>query len=83
MAIETPSGFAQIDDGRKDERYTGYTYRATNAEGVVLGVRHERNDPSGDLQFWSGAVDAHLRRAGYRAGPGRRRPAGRLVHVLF
>ena len=58
--IATPDGFAELDDER-------YDYRATNAEGVVLGVRKKANEPQGDLTFWSGAVDAHLRRQGYAA----------------
>lgn len=56
--IATPDGFAELDDERFD-------YRATNAEGVVLGVRKKPNAPQGDLTFWAGAVDAHLRRQGY------------------
>ncbi len=59
--ITTPPGFAELD------KADGYRYRASNAEGVVLAVRREKNDPSGDLAFWSGAVDAELRRAGYTA----------------
>lgn len=57
--LSTPDGFAELDGDRT------YSYRATNADGVVLAVRAEKNDPQGDLDFWSGAVDAHLRRAGY------------------
>ena len=61
FTIDTPDGFAPLDD------QTTYDYRATDAEGVVLGVREKANDPHGDLAFWSGALDAHLRRQGYRA----------------
>ncbi len=59
--ITTPPGFAELDSA------AGYRYRASNAEGVVLAVRREKNDPQGDLSFWSGAIDAQLRRAGYSA----------------
>lgn len=59
--IDTPSGFAELEDQEQ------YGYRATNAEGVVLAVRREANAPYGDLSFWSGALDAHLRRQGYQA----------------
>ncbi len=59
--IATPPGFAELDSG------DGYRYRASNADGVVLAVRREKNDPKGDLAFWSGAIDAQLRRAGYTA----------------
>lgn len=61
FTIDTPDGFAPLDDQQT------YDYRATDAEGVVLGVREKANDPRGDLAFWSGALDAHLRRQGYRA----------------
>jgi len=61
FSIVTPAGFAELEDQK------AYGYRATNAEGVVIGVRREDNRPFGDLGFWSGAVDAHLRRQGYVA----------------
>ncbi|MBW2524075.1 MAG: serine/threonine protein kinase [Deltaproteobacteria bacterium] len=61
FVITTPAGFAELED--QDE----YGYRAANAEGVVIAVRYEENVPFGDLGFWSGAVDAHLRRGGYVA----------------
>ncbi len=60
VRIDTPDGFAELDD------QDAYGYRATNAEGVVLAVRREANEPAGDLGFWSGAVDAHLQRQGYQ-----------------
>ena len=50
----TPPGFVAIDDD-------AYDFRATNADGVVLAVRAMDNDPSGDLAFWSGAIDRRLR----------------------
>lgn len=58
--MQTPSGFAAHDDD-------AYDYRASDGEGVVLAVRSEKNDPEGDLEFWSSAVDARLRKAGYAA----------------
>jgi hypothetical protein len=61
LQMATPDGFAELEDQEK------YDYRATNSEGVVLAVRREDNNPSGDLAFWSGALDAHLLRAGYKA----------------
>ncbi len=61
FAITTPAGFAELDD--QDH----YGYRATDAQGVVIAVRREKNKPYGDLSFWSGAVDAQLRRKGYKA----------------
>ena len=61
LHIDTPGGFAELEDQDR------YAYRATTSRGVVLAVRREANDPSGDLSFWSGALDAHLRRRGYKA----------------
>jgi hypothetical protein len=58
--IQTPEGFAELDEG-------SYSYRATSAEGVVIAVRREDNDPQGNLAFWSAAVDYELRRKGYAA----------------
>jgi hypothetical protein len=58
--LQTPSGFAAHDDD-------AYDYRASDGEGVVLAVRSEKNDPQGDLEFWSSAVDVRLRKAGYAA----------------
>lgn len=60
FSIQTPEGFAELDDG-------DYAYRATSAEGVVIAVRREDNDPQGNLAFWSAAVDYELRRKGYSA----------------
>lgn len=61
FTIVTPAGFAELEDQEL------YGYRATTAEGVVVAVRKEDNNPYGDLSFWSGAVDAQLRRMGYVA----------------
>lgn len=61
FVITTPAGFAELEEEES------YAYRATTAEGVVLAVRHEPNEPYGDLAFWAGAVDAQLRRNGYVA----------------
>lgn len=58
--LQTPSGFAARDDD-------SYDYRASDGEGVVLAVRREKNDPRGDLDFWSAALDVRLRKAGYAA----------------
>ena len=55
------NGFAELDDQER------YDYRAADADGVVLAVRKKDNDPFGDLTFWSGALDAHLRRQGSQA----------------
>lgn len=60
VRMQTPAGFAAHDDET-------YDYRASDGEGVVLAVRSEKNDPEGDLEFWSSAVDVRLRKAGYAA----------------
>jgi hypothetical protein len=64
VGVSTPGGFAELDAGDT------FRYRASNSDGVVIAVRREKNDPKGDLAFWSGAVDAQLRRAGYQATEG-------------
>ncbi|MCA9622337.1 MAG: serine/threonine protein kinase [Myxococcales bacterium] len=61
FGVQVPKGFAAVHDGDR------YDFRATDAEGVVIGVREKDNDPQGDLAFWSGAIDAKLRAAGYQA----------------
>jgi hypothetical protein len=57
--IKTPDGFAELDSS------DDYGYRATTAEGVVLGVRREDNDPKGGLDFWASAIENELRTRGY------------------
>jgi len=57
----TPPGFVDLGD-----RYGSREYRATTADGVVLGVRAFDNDPKGELPFWSRAVERKMRElAGY------------------
>ncbi|HMR07055.1 MAG TPA: serine/threonine protein kinase [Polyangiaceae bacterium] len=57
--INTPTSFAELD-GSGD-----YEYRATSAEGVVIGVRTAENDPKGNLEFWKAAMGYELARRGY------------------
>lgn len=57
--INTPDGFAELDSNED------YRYRATSAEGVVLGVRREANEPKGGLAFWASAVENELVTRGY------------------
>ncbi|MBL8605242.1 MAG: hypothetical protein JNK72_25150 [Myxococcales bacterium] len=56
--VNTPSGFAELDDD-------AYDYRATSADGVVLAVRALRNRPSANLAFWSRAIDERMQQRGY------------------
>ncbi len=57
--MNTPAGFAELDE--TDD----YDYRSTNAEGVVVAVRVNRNRPEANLEFWSRVVDDRLREQGY------------------
>ena|SRR5688572_8661894 len=57
--INTPDGFAELDDNDH------YRYRATSAEGVVLAVRREQNDPEAGLDFWTKALENELAARGY------------------
>ncbi len=59
--VSAPDGFAELEDGET------YSYRATNAAGVVIGVRTEDNNPRGNLDFWTNAVDLKLKKSGYAA----------------
>jgi hypothetical protein len=59
VTLQTPPGFAVLDEQKE------YAYRATSAEGIVIGVRAEKNEPKGNLEFWADAVDGQLRRNGY------------------
>lgn len=57
--LNTPTGFASHDKGKT------YEFRASDGEGVVIAVRTEKNRPSGDLLYWSSALDVRLRNTGY------------------
>lgn len=60
FSAATPKGFVDLGD-----RYGSDEYRATTAEGLVIGVRAYENDPKGDLSFWSRVTEKRLREAGY------------------
>jgi len=57
--VDTPENFAELEHG------DDFDYRATSANGVVIGVRVEKNDPRGNLDFWVSALDAKLEKSGY------------------
>lgn len=59
VRMSTPSGFAEM------HKQDHYAYRATTASGVVVAVRNEKNEPEGDLEFWSEAVDTSVTSRGY------------------
>lgn len=55
----TPPGFVELED-----RYAWNEYRATTADGVVLGIRAFDNDPKGERAFWVRAIENRMRDAG-------------------
>jgi hypothetical protein len=55
----TPPGFVDLGD-----RYPHGEYRASTADGVVIGVRAWDNDPKGELAFWSRALERRVREMG-------------------
>jgi hypothetical protein len=56
----TPAGFVEL------EHQEHYDYRATSADGLVIGVHELKNQPQGELTFWARAVENQLRnRVGY------------------
>jgi len=57
--LATPPGFAVLDKQQE------YAYRAASADGVVLAVRAEKNDPAGNLDFWADALSQKLLAGGY------------------
>ncbi|MFT3775565.1 MAG: hypothetical protein QM820_60225 [Minicystis sp.] len=59
VTLQTPPGFAVL------EKQEEYVYRATSAEGVVIAVRAEKNEPKGNLDFWAEALNRQLRKSGY------------------
>ena len=59
VKLTTPPGFAEL--GKSGP----FVYRATTANGVVMGVRVAKNQPRGNLDFWSTAVDRKLAGDGY------------------
>lgn len=55
----TPPGFLDLED-----RYGDDEYRATTADGVVLGVRSFENKPKGELSFWARSIQNRMRDVG-------------------
>jgi hypothetical protein len=54
----TPPGFVELDEQER------YDYRATSADGLVVGVRELDNDPEGGLDFWARTIENQLRGRG-------------------
>lgn len=59
--VETPRRFVELEDDG-----TPYDYRATTADGVVVGVRVVDIDPDkgGSLGFWVEAIEQRMRQVG-------------------
>lgn len=55
----TPPGFVDLGDSYPDGEY-----RATTADGAVLGIRAFDNEPKGELAFWSRALENRMRENG-------------------
>jgi hypothetical protein len=55
----TPEGFVDLGDERYDQ--TNHEYRATTADGVVLGTRAFENDPKVDLSVAVRALENRIR----------------------
>ena len=57
----TPPGFVDLG-----ENYPDGEYRATTADGAVIGIRAFDNDPKGESSFWARALERRTREmAGY------------------
>jgi hypothetical protein len=55
----TPPGFLELEDPGGH-----YDYRATTADGLVIAARELDNPESGELSFWSRAIENELRSNG-------------------
>lgn len=57
--LDAPNDFAQLGRGGD------YDFRAASAQGVVVAVRTESNEPRASVDFWAQAIDQRLSRDGY------------------
>lgn len=59
--VKTPRRFVELE-----EDYSDYEYRATTADGVVIGVREIEVDPEkgGSIDFWVEAIEQRMRQVG-------------------
>lgn len=59
--VKTTSRFVELDEDN-----AVYDYRATTADGVVVGIRAVEIDPDrgGNLAFWVEAIEQRMRRIG-------------------
>jgi hypothetical protein len=59
FTLTTPPAFVELDNDWDD-----YDYRATTADGLVIGVRAFEHDPKGDEAFWLKAIQNRMREGG-------------------
>jgi hypothetical protein len=63
---KTPKGFVAFDTSyanrwwQHEDKDPEYDYRATSPDGVNLAVRRFKNDPQGDVAYWSDAIVQRL-----------------------
>jgi hypothetical protein len=57
--LDAPNDFAQLGKGGD------YDFRAASAQGIVVAVRTESNEPRASVDFWAQAIDQRLARDGY------------------
>ena len=55
----TPPGFVDMGDAYPDGEY-----RATTADGVVIGICNVDNEPKGEMGFWAKALENRMREVG-------------------
>lgn len=58
VSLREPSGFVRL------EEESSYDLRSTSADGIVLSVRELDHEPTGDLSFWTRAIENELRSRG-------------------
>lgn len=52
----TPPGFVDFSD-----KYEDGEYRASTADGLVIGIRAYANEPKGEIAFWLRAIENRMR----------------------
>lgn len=57
----TPDGFVELTDGARTYDSSAYEYRASTADGVVLGVRAYKNEPKVGLTVAVQALESRVR----------------------
>lgn len=60
--IHAPERFVELEPGMQERM--GFAYRATTANGAVIGVREIDNDRHASAEFWVEAIQNRVRRAG-------------------